>query len=135
MLRYCLGCLFCPARQPLPESVLTRFGGSKHLLTTAVHRYMGPAPEADNVFGCVKRTPLGVLLCLFLEPEAPVTDVLKALSTIIEPTITGKEMENPVDTGLQSGLRRRMSTLGQKEVGSGRCTVLHWCLGGLFTFA
>jgi len=81
-------------------------------------QYMGPVPDAGNVFGCVKRTaPLDVRVCVFLESAEASTEVLKMLAEVFTAVLKGRPgVENPVDYGMQSGMRRRLSTVGHKEV-------------------
>lgn len=49
-------------------------------------RHVGVTPDGANAFGCVKRTPLGYLQCVFLETEVKVGEILTALSAVFEPT-------------------------------------------------
>ena len=77
-------------------------------------RHVGATPDGTNTFGCVKRTPLGYLQCMFLETEMKVGEVLTAVSALFETLAAEKGIENPVDDG--SSAPRRMSSVGHREV-------------------
>ena len=61
---------------------------------------------------------LGVLLCMFLETSAPgeVATVLKTLDPLFAQAVRERADDNPVDVGMEAGMRRRLSTGGKKEV-------------------